>query len=74
MEIRSATISYAKHTSYLREKEIERRLDHLDSIISSTFFSADIDHVLQDYKNLKTELRSIYLDRGKQAMFRSKCR
>ena len=72
MEIRSATISYAKHrvkASYLREKEIERQLDHLDSIICNNFFSADINRVLQ-----KNKLRSIYEDRGKQAMFRSKCR
>ena len=77
MEIRSATISYAKHkvkASYLREKEIERQLDHLDSVICNNFFSADIDHVLQEYENLKTKMRSIYEDRGKQAMFRSKCR
>ena len=76
MEIRSATISYAKYkvkASYLREKEIERQLDHLDSIICNNFFSADIDRVLLKYENLKTELRSIYEDRGKQAMFRSKC-
>ena len=76
MEIRSATISYAKHrvkASYLREKEIERQLGHLDSIICDNFFSADIDRLLQEYENLKIELRSIYEDRGKQAMFRSKC-
>ena len=30
--------------------------------------------MLQKYENLKTELRSIYEDRGKQALFRSKCR
>ena len=59
MKIRSATISYAKHkvkASYLREKEIERQLDHLDSIIYNNFFSAYIDHVLQEYESLKTEL------------------
>ena len=31
-------------------------------------------YVLQKYENLKTELRSIYEDTGRQAMFRSKCR
>ena len=30
--------------------------------------------MLQEYENLKTELRSIYEDKGKQAMFRAKCR
>ena len=77
MELRSATISYAKYkvkASSLREKEIEQQLDHLDSVICNNFFSADIDSVLQKYENLKTELRSIYEDRGKHAMFRSKCR
>ena len=60
--------------SYLREKEIKGQLDHLDAIICNNFFSSDIDHVLQEYDNLKTELRSIYEDRGKQAMFRARCR
>ena len=77
MEIRSATTSYAKYkakTSYLREKEIKRQLDHLDVIICNNFFSDDIHLVLQEYNDLKTELRLIYEDRGKQAMFRAKCR
>lgn len=77
MEIRSASISYAKHkvkASHQREKEIKRQLNHLDAIICSNFFSTDINHVLQEYENLKIELRSIYEDRGKQAMFRAKCR
>ena len=30
--------------------------------------------MLQEYDNLKTELRSINEDKGKQAMFRRKCR
>ena len=30
--------------------------------------------MLQEYDDLKTELRLIYEDRGKQAMFRAKCR
>ena len=56
MEIRSATTSYAKHkakASFLREKEIKGQLD---AIICNNFFSSDIDHVLQEYDNLKTEL------------------
>ena len=62
MEIRSATISYAKYkvkASYLREKEIERQFDHLGSIICNIFFSADIDSVLQKYENLKTGYVSV---------------
>lgn len=77
MEIRNVTISYTKHKAkltYHREKEIKRQLDHLDAVICNDFFSCHIDHALQEYDNLKTELRSIYEDRGKQAMFRAKCR
>ena len=54
MEIRSATISYAKHkvkASYLREKEIERQLDHLDSIICNNFFLLIL---IVCYKSTKT--------------------
>ena len=62
-------ISYAKHkvkASYFREKEIERQLGHLDSICNN-FFSAGIDHVLQEYENLKTELRSIrWIENGER--------
>jgi len=46
----------------------------LDVLICNNFFSGHIDQVLQEYDNLKTELRSIYEDKGKQAMFRAKCR
>jgi len=77
IEIRSATISNAKHkvkALHLKEKEIKQQLNHLDAIICSNFFSTDINQVLQEYENLKTEFQSIYEDRGKQAMFRSKCR
>ena len=39
--------------------------------ICNNFFSGHIDQVLQEYGNLKTELTSIYEDKGKQAMFRA---
>ena len=77
MEIRTASISYAKSkakSTYHREQEIKRQLDHLNVFIRNNFFSGHIDQVLQEYDNLKTELRSIYEDKGKQAMFRAKCR
>ena len=77
MEIRIASISYAKgkaKSTYHREQEIKRQLDHLEAFICNNFFSGHIDQVLQEYDNLKTELRSIYEDKGKQAMFRAKCR
>ena len=77
MEIRTASISYAKSkakSTYHREQEIQRQLDHLDVFICNIFFSGHIDQVLQEYDNLKTELRSIYEDKGKQARFRVKRR
>ena len=60
--------------TYHREQEIKRQLDHLDVFICNDFFSVHIDQVLQEYDNLKTELRSSYEDKGKQAMCRAKCR
>jgi len=60
--------------SYHREQEIKRQLDQLDVFICNNFFSGHIDQVLQEYDNLKTQLRSIYEDKGKQAMFRAKYR
>ena len=54
MEIRSATISYAKYkvkASYPWEKEIERQLDHLDSIICNNFFLLIL---IVCYKSTKT--------------------
>ena len=40
----------------------------------TTLSSPDIDDTLQEYENLKFELKSIYEEKGKQAMFRAKCR
>ena len=77
MEIRSATISYFKSKSKHirnREQDILRKLDLLDSTICNNFSSPDIDDTLQEYENLKLELKSIYKEKGKQAMFRAKCR
>ena len=74
---RTASISYAKSKAkltYHREQEIKRQLDHSDVFSCNNFFSGHIDQVLQEYDNLKTELRSINEDKGKQAMFRAKCR
>ena len=68
MEIRNAIISYANDkakASCNREKEIKRQLDYLDAIICNHFFSTHIEHVVQEYDTLKTELRSIYEKIGK---------
>ena len=77
MEIRSATIMYSKNKSKSirnREQELIRKLDHLDGTICNNFSSPRIDGVLREYHELKTELQSIYEEKGKQAIFRAKCR
>ena len=77
MEIRSATITCSKNKSKSirnREQELIRKLDHLDGTICNNFSSPLIDGVLREYDELKTELQSIYEEKGKQAIFRAKCR
>ena len=77
MDIRSATISYSKRKCKWirdREKDILFKLDLLDRAICNNFSSHDIDETLQEYENLKSELKLIYEEKGKQAMFRAKCR
>ena len=77
MEIRSATISFSKSKcKRIRdcEQDILFKLDLLDNTICNNFSSPDIDETLQEYENLKSELKLIYEERGKQAMFRAKCR
>ena len=54
--------------------EIRRQLDVLDDIICNNFHSSEIDHVLKEFDNLKTELESIYDKQGMAAIFTSKCR
>ena len=77
MEIRSTTIAYAKHKAKLsryRLLKIRRQLEQLDDIICNNFFSPNVNQVLQLYDDLKTELKSLYESKGKQAMFRAKRR
>ena len=78
MEIRAATIVFAKRkakTNYKEENEIKRQLDILDNIICNNFQHPDIDNILDKYSELKKkQFESIYDQKGKAAMFRSKCR
>ena len=77
MEIRNTTISYTKHKAKMsrdRAKDIRQQLEQLDEIICKDFFASDINQVLQCYESLKSELQSLYEDKGKHAMFRAKCR
>ena len=73
MEIRSTIISYTKGKRKLlnkRELEIKETLDNLDDIICN---SDDLQNIDQDLK-LYEELRSLYERKGKEVLFRSKCR
>ena len=75
--MRAATISFSKtkaKSTNTRELQIKTRLDELDRFICDNFNSPNINHVLKEYENLKTELQSIYDEKGRAAMFRSKCR
>ena len=77
MEIRAATIAFSKSKAKCisnREQELRRRIDQLDDIICENIFFPYIDGVLREYDELKTELKLIYEEKGKQAMFRAKCR
>ena len=77
MEMRTTTISLSKNKAKLtntKESQIKARLEELDRLICNNFNSPDIDNVLKEYENLKMELQSIYDQKGKAAIFRSKCR
>ena len=77
MEIRSATIAFSKSKAKSisnREQELRRRIDQLDAFICDNFSSPYIDEMLRKYSELRSELKSIYEEKGRQAMFRAKCR
>ena len=76
IEIRSATISCFKSRSKrIRNlaQDILWKLGLLDSTTFNNLSSPDIDDTLAEYENLKTELKSIYQEKDKQAMHRAKC-
>ena len=76
MEIRTVTLSYAKSKAKLtsdHELEIRRHLERLDNTFCNNFSAPNIDDILKEYDCLKSELQSIYPDKGRQAMFRAKC-
>ena len=77
MEIRNLTISFTKYKAKVsrdRAEEIRQQLGQLDDTICNIFFSPDINQILLHYDNLKSELQSLYENKGRQAMFRAKCR
>ena len=57
-----------------RELEITRQIEILDRNICDNFNSPDIARIVKEYENLKTELQSIYEEKGRAPIFRSKCR
>ena len=52
---------------------VGQQLEQLYDTIWNDFFSPDINQVLQHYDSLKSELHSLYEDKGKHATFRAKC-
>ena len=77
VEIRAATIAYGKKKAKVttnRELKITKQLEILDRNICDNFNSPDIARILKEYEDLKTELQSIYNEKGRAAIFRSKCR
>ena len=77
MEIRAATITFAKRKAqmnYNKENEIKRQLDELDNLICSNFQHPYINNILEKYYKLKKDFELNYEQKGKAAMFRSKRR
>ena len=73
MEIRSETISYSKKKKrelQCHEDNIQCKLEELDLEICNNGNLSD--NVLNEYDNLKTEVKEIYDLKGQEAMFRSK--
>ena len=75
MEIRMETIKYSKEKRYkLRKRELtlQKVLQDIDYKICNTEFEALDQNVLVEYEAAKEELKKIYENRGKEAIFRSK--
>ena len=75
MEIRAKTIKYSKQNrAELNKREIilQSELQELDYQICNTVFEDLEQGILDKYESTKVELKCIYDQRGKEAMFRSK--
>ena len=75
MEIRMETIKYSKEKRYKfrkRELTLQKELQDLDYKICNTDFENLDPNVLVEYEAAKEELKKIYENRGKEAIFRSK--
>ena len=63
MEIRQNTISYAKRKAknmFLREDELQKRMEELDQIICNSNDLQNIEDTLNEYDAIKTEVNTIY--------------
>ena len=77
MEIRLATISFAKGKAKIRnmrELEVNKLLEELDNVICNSDNLENVEKELKYYDELKRELNEIYERKGRAAMYRSKCR
>lgn len=77
MEIRDHTVSFTKRkarAAFKRETEISKRLEELDYRICNSDNLSNIDDILNEYESLKIEMQAIYEEKGRAAIFRSKCR
>ena len=75
MEIRTMTVSFAKgkaQTIKKCETVIKEQLDELEKKICNSQNLDNIDPILKQYE-LKKELQQHYDNKGKAAIFRSKC-
>ena len=76
MEIRNVTISFAEGEASLvrkHEREIKERLDKLDKKICNSADLNNVDQELNEYDELKKELKLIYEVKSKATIFRAKC-
>ena len=77
MEIRTTTISFSKGKAQAirkHEADIKQQLDTRHKIICNSQNLDNIDGILKQYDDLKKELQHQYKNKGKAAIFRSKCR
>ena len=77
MEIRMKAIRYSKEKRYKlkkRELTLQKELQDLDDKICNTDFETLDQNVLVEYEAAKEELKKIYENRGKEAIFRSKAK
>jgi len=77
MEICDHTVSFAKRKArdaFQRESEISKQLEELDYKICNSDNLSNIDDILNEYESFKMEMRTIYEEKGRAAIFRSRCR